>query len=197
MIQFINLYLSANKIEDQLVKGIPSPIKMVAKKQSPLEYEIMVRRSDKYFVDLLKNIEKFKKIHRLISFLMRRQDRIQFQYDEVGDCIYFRVRHSSPSNLNLSHAVMRRFSFSVQDFQGWVGVNCCSAVGSNDIIQYKVQPIKIKDGLPAHSFLSCLSSQTERLFSQLPKRSLAAIEEIPLLDEREIMMDIRKGLSEA
>lgn len=197
VIQFINLYLSTNKIENQLVKGIPVPIKAIAKKQPPLKYERMAKRSGEFFVSLLINIEKFRKIHRLINFLMHHQGRIQFQYDEIGGYIYFRVRHSRPLNSGLSHAVMRRFNFNVQDFQGWVGMNCCSAVGLNDVVQYKIQLIKIKDGRFTHSFLSYLSSQTEKLFSQLPKRSLATTEEIPLLDEEKIWMGIEEELSDA
>lgn len=81
---------------------------------------------------------------------------------------------------------MQMLSFTLEDFNGWSGVNCCTVTYSEGIVQYRVQLLSAGDRGSQDSLLCYFSRQSQYLLSRLPSRSPAAKDEIPILNESEI-----------
>ncbi|KDB09908.1 helicase containing protein [Burkholderia sp. lig30] len=200
-IGIINLYTSMSRLNESLKKGIKQPLQATpAKTKAKIEkYKQIKKKSDRFFNSLSKSLAIHKKIHRLIIFLIRHQARIQFQYDIVDDYVFFRVRNTRKTDRSKSLSPTSLFSFDIDDFDMRAGINLCSAVGSGNIVQYKIQLIhkSNRDRDSAIPHLSYMSSQVERLLDNLPKKSESALEDIPILDERKIINEIINKIDEA
>lgn len=189
-IDVIDLYASLTQSSTRLQKGIPEPIKPQSDRKKKEKYEKAAAKSDRFFNSISACADRFRKINKLIAFLMRYQSRIQFQYDIVDDHILFRVRQNQARNHHASLSVASLFSFGVEDFDVRIGMNCCSAVGVGDVVQYRINLIRQDADSFSHPYLVYLCSQAERMLAYLPKRSLATLDEIPIVDDAGVTSSI-------
>jgi hypothetical protein len=142
-----------------------------------------LRRSSKsLFTSLEACTTQFKKIHRLIAFLLQYQSRIQYQYDIIDDYIYFRVKGGQPSTRDLASPILDLFCLRISDSRGSLGINFCSSVsGQGTIVQYKISKFTSQESISENLFLRYMGDEIEKVFSKLPAKSSALTSELPLL----------------
>ncbi|MCK9622896.1 MAG: GIY-YIG nuclease family protein [Methylobacter sp.] len=190
-LKHIDLYCSSASDVSQIKKGIPIPLPVSPPPRRRNKHAALLRKARAMAQGASRTAEQFSRINRLLIILLRKQARIEYQYDIVDHNVYFRLRmpNGTRSNIN-SNSIMRYFSFDIEDFSGWCGINSCSVTGLGDIVQFRVCLPSTDDHSPWSELLSYFSCQSELLLKKLPQRSSAATSPIPLLDESEVWNNI-------
>lgn len=123
---------------------------------------------------------KLRRIHRLISLLMRRQTRIAFQWEMESGVINFRIRNGAFARKGYA-AIGLLFNFSLEGSAGLTFTNLCTAAGQDDVVQLNISLPK-EGARPQDWYFAYICGEAMYWLNRLPKRSPAALEEIPKLD---------------
>ena len=133
-------------------------------------------------------VAQFNKINRLLLILIYKQHRLRYQYNIENNEVLFRIIDDGEHLID-STTVMRMFSFFIKDYRYWGGTNYCTGVcSSGNVTQYSVALLANRS--EPHPLVAYLWSQTESIFKQLPQRSSLLTEDIPVLDDREVLREI-------
>lgn len=185
----IELYIASGVISGEVRKGVKIPTPKQAISRRVGQHVTLRLKSNAWVSSISRVAEQFDRINRLLIILFRKQTKIAYQYDIVDGYIYFRLL-SSTKYYGSHDRIMRMFSFEIADFNGECGLNGCSVIGVDNVIQYKINLFTNKNFQPGNATLSCFWEQSEKYLSKLPARSPGAIQEIPLLDEAEVRSNI-------
>lgn len=198
-IKHIDLYCSASSELKGLTKGVPRPALPVAasKRRRRNKYAKYSQMSKSLARGVSRIAKKFDYINRLLVILLRKQSRIAYQYDIVDQRVLFRIRLPlCDDRLSVYDNLFRQFSFDLRDFNGFFVVNCCTMTAENDIAQFNIRLKILDNDRPWCTLFSYFSEQSEHLLNKLPKRSPAATQPIPMLDETRVLRDIVQGFEE-
>lgn len=180
-IRHIEIYCNSNHGIGKIKKGI-APL-MDAKIAYKNKYEKLRKKSETMAQHMSVLADQFNNIFRIIILLIRRQNKIQYQYDIENNTVLFRIRlPENKSHIGLDK-LARYFSFDVEDFFGLFSANCCSILRKKDIIQYRIQFVAVPDGFPCGAIFTYFTTQLKWLLAKLPPRSIAATVPLPVLDE--------------
>lgn len=190
-LKHIDLFCSSGAVAEPLKKGIllppPPVVTSIRRQENYIKYK---KKNSSLVASTTRVVEKFGYINRLLIILLRKQTRLAYQYDVIDGYVYFRLRLPN-SQAKVEHdTVMQMFSFNVDDFNGWRGINCCSVTYADGILQYRVRLLSAGEHGSQDSMLYYFSQQSEFLLARLPNRSSAAKEEIPMLNESEIWQEM-------
>lgn len=177
-----------------VIKGVPRPLiespSLIGKQVT--KYKRLASRSDSIKSCVTEIAEKFHRINRILLILLRKQASLAYQYDIVGDHLYFRLY--LPRNKRLredSSKIMMYFHFDLEDYFGHCGINFCSStVGIGDTIQFNIRMLTAEDGTPRSELFSYFFQQSEYILKKIPQCSPAAKEPICIIDESMVFNDI-------
>jgi len=116
---------------------------------------------------------QFSRINRVLLILLRRESRIQYEYDVSGHTIFFRIRATDENLHRFRGELMRLFRFNAVGFNGFRQINCCTICAADGVTQFEVRtPVpRATDG---KDIILVMWEQSAALLSRLPKRSSAA-----------------------
>lgn len=184
-LQHLNLYIGSKEPESfQLMKGIPQPPKVLKHKPAneARAYRRFRERGDRALESLDCTLHKLRYLHRLIGFLMRWQHRIPYQWDVIEGKIIFRVQTPWRRVMD-SSALRSAFSYDVAGFDGgFHGINLCTTSGSSGIVQFEINNHLLANKDRPPDLLQSLLTQALGWVDELPRRSSAAENGIPLLN---------------
>jgi len=115
---------------------------------------------------------QFARINRILLMLLRRESRIQYEYDVSGTTIYFRIRSDDGKLHRAREDFMQLFSFSEVGFDGFRKINCCTISAADGITQFEIKSPS-RQTADAKDLISVMWEQSEALFQRLPQRSSA------------------------
>ena len=189
-LKHIDLFCSSGTVTEALKKGVLLPPAVVISKRRPGKHVKYHKKNMSLMTGVTRIAEQFCRINRLLIILLRKQEKLAYQYDIVDGHVYFRLRLSNVIG-NIEHdTVMQMLSFNIEDFNGYCGRNCCSVTCADGILQYNVRLLSADGTRPWDSLFSYFSQQSEYLLKRLPKRSPAATDAIPMLNEAKIFDEI-------
>ena len=108
------------------------------------------------------------------------QARIPFQWDMENGEIHFRVRNRCFARKGCA-AIGPLFQFSLEDSSGATFGNLFTAAGLDEVTQVIISLPKAGEG-PRDAYLAYVWGEAVHWLHRLPKRSSAALEDIPKLD---------------
>jgi hypothetical protein len=183
-LRHLELYISSKQPGNyQLTKGIPRAVAMPVQNSArdTRTYKRYTKQGRLALDSLDRTLRKLRYLHRLVGLLIRWQHKIQYQWDPIDDQIIFRARGRWCRAMD-SPALWSAFSYQVSGFRGgYHAINLCEACGSDDVIQFKINTQLLADGERRPDVLQSLLTQAAQWVEELPRRSVAAVNEIPLL----------------
>ncbi len=197
-LKHIEIFTSTGAVVSIFQKGISKPATQEKSAFQPKDESIQFQQGVKAFSKSISRINaQFEKINRLLLILIRRQSRISYQYDFIDGDVYFRILRPVTCWDKLEPAMISRlFDFTLEGVvEGECGTAWCRYCGRNGIIQYKISLSELTDPNWRQPVLAYFFEQSEQLLKKLPIRSAAAIDEIPLLNAKEISESIRMDFS--
>jgi len=124
---------------------------------------------------------KFRVIHRLLAYLIKRQKRVPFQWEVMGDAVFFRVKFSHAVTPESIAPFVGLFDFYLEDLVSFDLGSICAVTIKDDIVQFRIDITSHRDPARAHPLISFLVDQTVRMLWRLPKRSQAATTVMPVM----------------
>ena len=189
VLEHVNLFLSANGLPDLLKKGIPLPIinKTVSKqKTQPSQRKNFLADGEAFVNSMQDCISTLKNWFRVINILQYYESKIPFQYDIKEDALLFRIKYKNDMQERLISRMDRYLSFFyVIDISGkqtyWNTTR--GELGDREIIQIR---IVLKENL--HPYETFINQQILSAIKMLPKRSEAAKEALPILEDAPLLL---------
>jgi hypothetical protein len=189
-LKYIELFCSSGAVSDVLKKGVLLPPLLVTSKRRQGKHIRHQKKNTSLVACITQIAKQFGRINRLLIILLRKQTRLSYEYDIIKGHVYFRVLHADESSSKKYALMMQMFSFYIEDFYGCCVVNCCTVTCADGILQYNIRLFSDSQTRPWDSFFTYFSQQSELLLMRLPKRSSAATDEIPILDESKIFAEM-------
>lgn len=186
-LKHVELYLALNTEAPSLQKGISTPIRkeQLQQRARPAKHERIAKGAQGLIASLAGCNTQLEKILRLIVLLMRYQSRIQFQYDIVDQIIYLRLRQGISASSAWHLGLLNLCTFRLNDLDGtFFYTALIGATGSDNVVQYTFELKKQREtqSAIAHPYFAYLSSRIELAMQRLPRRSSAALQDIPIID---------------
>lgn len=194
-LKHIEHFINSGAIAVELKQGINKPALNPKQSKAYSRHLKLQKTANRIIDDVIDTAEKFKYINRLLLILLHNRNKLLYQYDIIDNVVYFRLLNVSKNHIDNSNKIARLFSFHVENYYGYGGINCCSSVVQNNILQYKIE-LLVEEQDIVFSWLTYLSSQAGYLLKQLPKRSSALTEDIPILDSSAIFTDMLNAIEE-
>lgn len=181
---FLTLNPSAGLV---LEKGIPVPVSLppqAIRSKPQREHKRFVSSGTKMFDSIGDCLARLRDAHRLAAVLIRRQERMAFQWDEVDGRILLRVRNHVLARRDNASRILDRLHFHIEDLDGYRSISLCSLAGSGDLIQFSFGSELASAGADEPGFLGHMLRHARHWFEKIPRRSPAVAEDLPILDFR-------------
>jgi hypothetical protein len=184
-LRHLELYISSKKPGSyELTKGIPRVVAMPKQNMTRdlRNYKRFSKHGRLALSSLDSTLRKLRYLHRLVALLIRWQHKIQYQWDVIDGKIIFRVRGKWRQAMD-SQALWSAFSYHNSGFRGeYHAINLCEGSGSGEVIQFEINSQLLADEERRPDVLQSLLKQAVRWVEELPRRSVATVDEIPLLN---------------
>jgi len=184
-LQHLELYIGSKKPGSyQLTKGIPRAVDIPAHTptRSTRAYQRFATQGRLALGSLDATMRKLRYLHRLVALLIRWQHKIPYQWEVVEGKIIFRARGRCCRVID-SPALWSAFSYHMAGFRGgYYAINLCEGSGSGDVIQLEIKAQMLADAERRPPVLQELLLQAVQWFQELPRRSAATVEDIPILN---------------
>lgn len=184
-LQHIALYTAQLPDDGRLQHGIPLVPPRTNKPKRSSRRDRLLQRSEAMVTSVRAVADQFGRINRLLTFLLRRQNRIAFQYDLVNqDEVRFRVRLTYVPERGEPRltGLMDYFLFRVTDLQGMSAHSGCEITAQGNVVQFTVRLPSDDSDSPRGGLFTYFIWQTKEFLARLPLRSSAATEPIPQLN---------------
>jgi len=179
----IDLFCKSGAVEP-LKKGVLLPAPTVGgSKRLREKYHKYIVRNEWLKGSATQIILRFFRINRLLIILLRKKNSLAYQWDIVDGHVHFRVRRLMSTEQLQTDKLWCMFTFRLTTLFGESTYSCCSSTiyDQSGILQYSVRLPTADEKNPHGRLFYDLFLQSELLLDKLPKRSPAAIEEIPML----------------
>ncbi len=167
----------------QVVKGIPTVLSGPKLKHSKADiaYQRFRKKGGRMLASLEGCIENLKYLERIVALLLKWQHRIPYQWERIDDQVFFRMC-GQPRKVANSIRLWQSFSYRFEDFgRGFHGINLCSTTGEDDVIQFEINLGLLLKRDQHPDLLEQLLLQASTWIDELPQRSAAVVEDIPIL----------------
>jgi len=185
---------------NRIVKGIrrPAPVLKPSRPEVPrdIRYYWKKRAASRDMVGTaVRTARQFDRINRWLLILLRRQDRIAYQYSIDDNEVTFRIRSDKVLGI-----AARLLMFPFRDLTGNTIMSMLNGAVYDGVTEFSVR-MPVSQPRAAHMrpdlMLAYFADQSVRLLKQLPNRSAAAQEEIPAVDRNALMREAADEMQEA
>jgi len=169
--------ITKNALTYQMLKSTPKRLRAESKK--------MRRNIDSFHNNLRNILRKVEIINRIILLLYLKQNEFAYEYDICGDVIYFRMCIKKEVSENWRYKLGKLFKFESRKISDLYNVKryceniICHISVDENILCCSVDLAGIKNST-ASSLSYYLLKQSEALLLKLPRRSPAAIRDLPM-----------------